>query len=269
MDTEIVVPFLKRIGVNDLPDHPLERLRILHRSMSMTVPYENLEILEGRGISLDAGALHEKVVSRRRGGYCYELNGVFAHVLEALGYRVERRLARVWATGHPAPPLTHMILRVTVEDRVYLCDVGFGVGTLREPVPWVLDASVRQEIDTFRLVATDNEETMLQGWVAERWKDLFSIIPCGVRVQDYIPANHYSSTHPDTFFTHAPMAALNRPCGRVTLRGRVFRIYGAGGMTERVLEDVDALLSVLATEFGLVGLDEGALRPRLAPLFLP
>lgn len=259
--------FLLRVGIDSLPEDPWARLLALHRAIPLTVPYENLEILEGRTISLDPAALHHKVVQRRRGGYCYELNGLFAEVLEALGFRVERLLARVWTNGHPAPPLTHMVLRVTVGQEAFLCDVGFGVGTLREPVPWRLDEVVRQDPDCVRLIAAECGETMLQGWVADRWKDLYSIIGWPLRPQDFLPANHYSSTHPDSFFTQAPMAALNTPGGRVTLRGRTFRRVTPEGTSELELDSFDELMEVVSTEFGLAGLDTDALRQRLAPLF--
>ena len=264
-----VAAFLERIGVTTLPGPELERLQTLHRAIGLTVPYENLAILEGRSISLEIPDLLEKVVGRRRGGYCYELNGVFAHLLETLGFEVERHLARVWSNGYPAPPLTHLVLGVTVAGKRYLCDVGFGGGTLREPVPWELNEAVTQGPDRFRLVAADHGETMLQSFVLQQWKDLYSILPCAVRPQDVIPANHYSSTHPDSFFTRFPMAALNTSDGRITLRGRLFRCYGAKGVQERELASVEDFLQVVSRDFGLGGLDCTALGARLSGLFAP
>lgn len=260
-------PFLKRIGIQSIPDSPLEGLQTLHRAMTRTVPFENLAILEGKTISLAPEAVYAKVVEAGRGGYCFELNSLLAEVLESLGYAVERRIGRVWANGAPAPPLTHMTLRVTVDNRSFLCDVGFGGGTLREPLVWETGAIVQQGPDCFRLEETDNGETMLSRLSGDVWKHLYSLLPCAMRNQDYIPANHYTSTHPDSYFTQAPVAALTTPDGRITLRGRFFRRVGVNGESERELANIGELVQVLSDEFGLPNLDVTTLASRLSVLF--
>lgn len=259
--------FLTRIGVQSLPETPLTRLQVLHRAMTQTVPFENLAILEGQIISLDPKAVFAKVVQRGRGGYCFELNTLLAEVLDFLGYKVERLLGRVWANGAASPPLTHMTLKVTVGNQSYLCDVGFGGGTLREPVPWDSREIVHQSPDSFRLEMTDNAETMLTRLTGDSWKNLYSLLPCGVRVQDYIPANHYTSTHPDSYFTQGPVAALTTEDGRITLRGRIVRRVGAHGEDEREVTTFEELIQILARDFGLVNLDVTTLKGRLAGLF--
>jgi len=259
--------FLTRIGLSSLPEAPLARLAALHRAMTHTVPFENLAILEGKRICLEPEAVWDKVVEKGRGGYCFELNALFARVLEGLDYRVERLIGRVWTTGIPTPPLTHMTLKVTAGGRPYLCDVGFGGGTLREPLPWEMDAVANQAPDAFRLAATDNGETMLARLTADGWQDQYSLLPCTLRPQDYLPANHYTSTHPASYFTRTPVAALSTEDGRITLRGRTFRRVGAQGAAERELADCRELLRVLDEEFGLRGLDAQAVECRLAGVF--
>lgn len=258
---------LNRIGLQSLPGQPLERLQALHRAMIRTIPFENLAILEGKNIRLEPEAIFAKVVEQCRGGYCFELNSLLASVLEALDYPVERLIGRVWANGAPAPPLTHMTLRVTVDGSAYLCDVGFGGGTLREPLPWDMGKSVQQSPDCFRLEEADNGETMLARLTGDSWNNVYSLLPCTMRAQDYIPANHYTSTHPDSYFTQAPVAALTTPDGRLTLRGRLFRRIGAGGETERELASFEELIRVLGDDFGLKNLDEETLESRLSHLF--
>ncbi|ABK99519.1 arylamine N-acetyltransferase family protein [Pelobacter propionicus] len=260
--------FLIRIGVQSLPESPLNRLQALHRAMTQTVPFENLAVLEGQKISLDPETLFTKIVERGRGGYCFELNTMLAEVLDFMGYKVERLLGRVWANGAASPPLTHMTLKVTVENQSYLCDVGFGGGTLREPLPWNTGAIVNQSSDSFRLDKTDNAETMLSRLTGDSWKNLYSLLPCVVRVQDYIPANHYTSTHPDSYFTQGPVAALTTEDGRITLRGRIFRSVGANREEERELATFDELIQVLSRDFGLDNLDVKNLKSRLSGLFL-
>lgn len=262
-----IASFLKRIGIQSLPDPPLERLQTLHRAMTRTVPFENLAILEGRVISLEPEAIYANVVEQGRGGYCFELNSLLASVLESLGYKVERLIGRVWANGALAPPLTHMTLRVTADNRAYLCEVGFGGGTLREPLPWQTGVVVPQPPDSFRLDTTDNGETMLSRLAGDSWKPLYSLLPCTMRSQDYIPANHYTSTHPDSYFTQAPVAALTTGDGRVTLRGRLFRRVGVDGETERELATFEELIQVLSEDFGLNNLLTAALESRLSVIF--
>lgn len=259
---------LQRIGVKALPDSPLKRLQTLHQAMTKTVPFENVAVLEGKTISLEPADIFAKVVEQGRGGYCYELNSLFADLLERLGYKVERLLGRVWVSGAAAPPLTHMALRVFVEDQPYLCDVGFGGGGIREPLPWVTGVITNQPPDSFRLDATDNGEILLSGLLREEWKPLYSLIPCPVRPQDYIPANHYTSTHPNSRFTQGLIAALSTDDGRKTINGRIFRKVGADGETERELATFDELVQVLADEFDLANLDVSSLQSRLASLFL-
>lgn len=259
--------FLHRIGLQSLPDSPMKRLQALHRAMTKTVPFENVAVLEGKCISLEPGDIFTKVVEQGRGGYCFELNGLLAHLLEEFGYKVERLLGRVWANGAPAPSLTHMTLRVFVEDRPYLCDVGFGGGTLREPLPWSPGEAAVQGPDSFRLDAADNGETMLSRLADGEWKNLYSLLPCPVRPQDYIPGNHYTSTHPNSYFTQSLVAALTTDSGRKTLRDRLFRTVGADGETERELTTFDAVVQVLDQEFGLKSLDLASLKSRLSHLF--
>lgn len=259
---------LRRIRVQSLPDSPLSRLQTLHSAMTKTVPFENVAVLEGKNISLEPSDIFAKVVGEGRGGYCFELNGLLAYLLERLGYKVERLLGRVWANGAPAPPLTHMTLRVFVEDQPYLCDVGFGGGTLREPLPWVVGAVAIQGPDRFRLDPADNGETMLSRLKDGECKNLYSLLPSPVCPQDYIPANHYTSTHPDSYFTKSLVAALATDGGRITLRDSFLRTVSAEGETERELTTFDEVVQVLDEKFGLRNLDLPSLESRLSHLFV-
>ncbi|WP_277058243.1 arylamine N-acetyltransferase family protein [Trichlorobacter lovleyi] len=259
--------FLKRIGITSLPDSPHSRLREIHRAMTQSVPFENLAILEGREIDLAPTALFIKVVEQGRGGYCFELNALLAEVCESLGYKVERLLGRVWSSGAPSPPLTHMALRVMVDHQYYLCDAGFGGGTLRDPLPWNFYAAVNQTPDSYRLEETDNQEVMLSRFTGSSWKNLYSVLPCPVQPQDFIPANHYTSTHPDSFFTQAPVAALTTAEGRITLRGRLFRRVEGTDECERELATFEDFINVLHVDFGLTGLNGALLERRLSGLF--
>src|SRR5207248_10791859 len=129
MDHETVVAYLNRVGVTTPAVSDAAGLRTLHRAHQLTVPFENLSIHLAEPISLDEPDLIDKIVRRRRGGFCYELNGAFALLLEALGARVSRVAARVYGeAGHLSPPFDHLALIVRPPDGrgPWLADVGVG-----------------------------------------------------------------------------------------------------------------------------------------------
>lgn len=121
--------YLARIGLTRRPAADLVGLRALQVAHLTHVPFENLDILAGRPISLEIAALETKIVGVRRGGFCYELNGLFASLLEALGFRVTRLAAEVWSRDDATwgPPFDHLVLRVDLHGP-WLVDVGFGDG---------------------------------------------------------------------------------------------------------------------------------------------
>ncbi|MBF5043766.1 arylamine N-acetyltransferase [Aggregicoccus sp. 17bor-14] len=243
--------YTRRIGYEGPLEPTLEVLTGLCAAHIRTVPFENLAIHEGARISLEPEALFHKVVLRRRGGYCFELNGLFSALLKALGFQVEHLLGRVWFSNPTAPVPTHQVSRVALGGERYLVDVGFGARVLRAPLPWRLDAPVAQGPDTFRLVRTDNDEVMLQSHEPEGWRNLYSLLPCTVRPQDYVPANHYTSTHPASSFVLNAVAALTTPEGRITFRNRELRRTTAAGTEVRELAHPAELAALLASEFGL------------------
>jgi N-hydroxyarylamine O-acetyltransferase len=246
-----VAAYAHRIGYEGPLAPTLEVLTGLCAAHIRTVPFENLAIHEGAPIDLEPDALFHKVVLRRRGGYCFELNGLFSALLKALGFQVEHLLGRVWVGSRVDPVPTHQASRVTVDGQPYLVDVGFGARVLRAPFPWRLEVPVVQGPDAFRLVGADNGEVMLQGREADGWMDLYSLLPCTVRPQDYRPANHYTSTHPSSGFVLNAVVALTTPDGRLTLRSRELRRTTAEGVETRELSGPAELAPLLASAFGL------------------
>lgn len=143
--------YLNRIGVDRLPRNAGAALRQLHRAHVTSIPFENLDVVLGRKISVDVADLEAKLVRHRRGGYCYEHNLLFAAALEQLGYQVELLVGRV----QPAKPgpRTHAVLRVEADARSWLADVGFGgPAQLLEPIPMTLTAPVAQDDWAYRIV---------------------------------------------------------------------------------------------------------------------
>jgi N-hydroxyarylamine O-acetyltransferase len=126
--------YLKRIGYDGPVQPDLASLRGIHRAHQLAVPFENLDVQLGRPVALDAEAGFDKIVRQRRGGWCYELNGVMGEALIAIGYRVTRLCAGVMREqGGDAQLGNHLCLLVQLEEP-WLVDVGFG-GSLLEPLP--------------------------------------------------------------------------------------------------------------------------------------
>jgi len=208
--------YLARLGLDAAPPVDAAGLAILQQAHLVAVPFENLDVWEGAPTPCDEGAAIAKIVERRRGGWCFELNGAFAVLLERLGFPVTRVAATV-LRGEPTPLPDHLTLVVAL-DRPYLVDVGFGVGTPRRPLP--LDGPGPHDggCSPFRLV-DDGGTTILERRRRRdgRWERCFRLDEFGVALDDLTPsAEHLRST--PNLFTEGPFAtrALDGGTARVT-----------------------------------------------------
>ena len=227
----------------------LATLNALHLAHATHIPFENIDVLLRRPIRLDLDSLHAKLVSDRRGGYCFEHNLLFAAVLEKIGFVVTRLAARV-RYGSTAPrPRTHMLLMVDLEGARWLVDVGFGAEGLLLPVP--LGAQrCSQFAWTYRVVEQQGT-LMLQSLRAAGWTDLYTFTLEPQLLPDYAMANHFVSTHPDSPFVRMLTAQLPTPAVRYILRGReLIEDRGAEVVTSTIAGEAD-LRAILADRFGL------------------
>jgi N-hydroxyarylamine O-acetyltransferase len=205
------------LGRLSLPrDATLEQI---HREHVVAIPFENLDPHRGVPVSLDPQALQDKLVTGRRGGYCFEHNLLLKAALEALGVRVEPMLARVrW--GSPAGttrPLTHLVLRVERDGELWHADVGYGNGTLLEPIPFGAGGPYEQAGWRFRVVE-ESDELVLQTESREEWRDVYAFSPQPVPQIDIELGNWFSCTHPSSrFVTGLMVARQHRDGTRVTL----------------------------------------------------
>lgn len=190
--------YLARIG---LPTEPTPSLAQLHRAHVTRIPFENLDPLVGLAVSLAPDAVAAKLVHGGRGGYCFEHNVLFMHALEALGARVEPMLARVrnGRRREPAPPLTHLLLRVRHAGEVWHADVGFGGGGLLEPIPFGPGGPYEQSGWRLRVVQ-EGAALVLQTDAEDGWNDLYAFLPEPVPAADIELGNWYTSTHPQSRF---------------------------------------------------------------------
>jgi len=244
VDREQVGRYLARIGAARPCEPDLEGLRALQYAHLRTVPFENLSIHLDEPIVLEEGSLYEKIVQRRRGGFCYELNGLFAALLRDLGYEVTLLAGRVRGSdGVLGIPYDHLTLRVDL-DEPWLADVGFGHFT---DGPLRLNARTPQHDPASVYRIADNGD-FLEVHAAE---DSLLIDPRPAELADFTAACWWHRTSPDSHFTRSPVCSLRTATGRVTLSGAKLITAGNGTRTETVLPDEESVLAAYRDHFGL------------------
>jgi len=244
-----------RLGCEPPPAPDLATLESLHLAHAAAIPFCNLEVRLRKPVPLDLPSLQERLVDRRRGGYCFEQNTLFAGVLRELGFRVETLEARVRPPDAPAPlPRTHMLLRVELPEGTYLADVGFGGDGPLAPVPF--DGTVSEQPgDSFRIVREGSGPFVLQRLAAGVWTGLYAFLPTPALPADYQVAHHYTSTHPRSPFVNTLTVQRSTPEARRYLRGRSYIVRRGEAVETREVEAGEAA-ELLRTVFGLAVEDE-------------
>ncbi|MDT5324690.1 MAG: arylamine N-acetyltransferase [Mycobacterium sp.] len=263
--------YLDRVEYGGSTDPTLDTLHGLVAAHNRSIPFENLDPLTGVPVDdLGPAALTDKLVHRRRGGYCYEHNGLIGFVLEALGFDVERLAGRVvWMKEPDAPlsALTHNVLSVTIPgvDGPFLVDVGFGGQTLSSPLRLEAGPVQSTRHEPYRLVAKGDGLT-LEAQVRDEWQPLYQFTTRPQPRIDLEAGSWYVSTHPGSYFVTGLTASLVTDDERWNLRGRNLAIH-RDGRTERIRFDTAAeVLDALTDRFGIdlddLG-DRGAVEARV------
>jgi N-hydroxyarylamine O-acetyltransferase len=248
MDHETVVAYLDRVGVTAPAACDAAGLRTLHRAHQRTVPFENLSIHLAEPISLAEHDLIDKIVRRRRGGFCYELNGAFALLLEALGAQVSRVAARVYGEAGLGPPFDHLALIVRAADGSgpWLADVGFGS---HSDYPLLAEARDDQDDPAGRFVLADADSGDVD--VLKDGEPQYRIEPRERSLADCVPTCWWQQTSPLSHFTRSTICSRLTPDGRVSISGRTLIQTRDGTRTERRLEGDDDLLAAYRDHFGI------------------
>jgi N-hydroxyarylamine O-acetyltransferase len=251
--------YFERVGYTGSRASSVDTLTALHLAHATTIPFENLDILLGRGIRLDLESLQRKLITDRRGGYCFEQNLLFGTVLEALGFDVTLLSARVRYGATVVRPRTHMLLLVATAGHRWLADVGFGGEGLLEPVRLATGVESRQHRWTYRIVE-EGRHYVLQTRRSAGWIDMYAFTLEPHERVDYEVANHFTSTYPTSPFRAMPIVQRPTPDARYILRDRELTTDTSEGVTTRIIEDAE-LLDVLRQTFG-IELPEGTSFPR-------
>jgi len=236
--------YFSRIGFHGAASADFVTLKRLMRCQLFSVPFENLDVQQGRVVSLVPEEIYRKIVDRYRGGYCYEVNGLFAMALEALGIPYQFVAARPM-TYSVRRPKTHMAIVVTIEGEQWLFDLGFGSYGIREPLNlnWV-DKEIRQDYETFKLTINPERDYLLQSLSDGAWKNLYEFNLCPQEWVDFEPANYLNSTHPDSIFVRSLMVVMQNSSGKDLLIGDRFKSVSEGSSTGWTVrrEDIPELL---------------------------
>jgi len=215
--------YFRRIGYDGPRTPTLETLRALHWLQPMALPFENLDPWTGKVPALDVEGLQAKMIAGRRGGYCFEMNGLFQAVLEALGFTLTPLIGRVvWnrPNGLPTPNRSHMGLRVELPEGVFLADAAFGGNTMTGPVRLEPDLEQDTPHGKVRLIPHAH------GYAVEHlvgpgdWRATYLL---GLEPQvaaDFEMSNWWTATHPSSIFLNNLVITAVKPDGRVMLVNR-------------------------------------------------
>ena len=242
--------FFQRIGYRGDARADAATLAEMMRCQLFTVPFENLDVQAGKVVSLVPEEIVEKIIDRKRGGYCYEVNGLFSMALQALG--IPFRFIAARPMFYPARrPKTHMAIIATIEGEDWLCDLGFGSYGIRAPMRLgLLDVEVPQDADTFMLSRAENGEYLLQARSGGKWLNQYGFDLSPQEWIDFEPANYLNSTHPGAIFVQKTLVVLHNEFGRDILIGRNLKTVMNGKVEERVL-DQEEFTGVMRSRFGL------------------
>ncbi|MCO5207205.1 MAG: arylamine N-acetyltransferase [Anaerolineae bacterium] len=254
--------YLGRIGFSGSLEPTADTLRQLHRAHMLTVPFENLDISLGNRIELDLPLLYEKIVTRRRGGFCYELNGLFAWLLCELGYDVVLLSARVFSSGSFNAEFDHLLLLVDTGEQL-IADIGFGDSFI-EPLGFTQigrDTSGR----SYRFIEADSNWILQQQQPLAAWQTQYKFTLRPRQLADFRPMCHYHQTSPHSGFTRKSICSLTLPDGRVSLSANQLIVTKTGQRHEQTIPDTTAYRVVLQQHFGVELDDEIDLTVLLYP----
>jgi N-hydroxyarylamine O-acetyltransferase len=242
--------YFDRINWRGGTDPTFETLAGLLRAHVLQIPFENFDVLLGRGVRLDLDSIQSKLIDARRGGYCFEHATLFGAVLEQLGFETSRHTARV-VLFEPvtAAARAHMFLTVRLPEGTFVADPGFGLFTSRVPIPLVDGAKARGDYETHWMVR-DGERWILRAQLGDEPIDAWVTTLEEDNPVDFEMGSHFTATHPASPFVNRIMISALTEEGRVTLMNRDAKIWQANRANPVKLADRSALREFLIKYFG-------------------
>jgi len=242
--------YLNRINFQGEIQLNLEGIKKLMQSQIFSVPFENIDVQSGKPISLLGDDIVNQIVNKNRGGYCYQINGIFSLMLQEIG--LPHYYIGVRPLVNPAPNAkTHLAIIATIENEEYLIDLGFGGNSIREPLKLSeIGTEIQHGSDTFTLVKTEEDEYLLQIQTGQEWTNLYSFDLTPQRWIDFKPANYFNYSHPESVFTQKLIVVLQNPLGKKILSKNSLKSV-VNGIAEIITFEDDQLDTILETEFNL------------------
>ncbi|MVM33850.1 acetyltransferase [Spirosoma sp. HMF4905] len=245
--------YLKRIGYVGWPDICLASLQTLHYQHLLAIPLENLAIHAGIPIRLSVDALFEKIVTQRRGGICYELNGLFYELLLELGFTVKRVSGRTYTAGIGFnPEFDHLALIVQINEIDYLVDIGLGRRFPLYPLRLIVDSVQEDHTGCYRITQPAYGSFMLsQRTEAGLWENVYQFTLTPQELSAFDAMCHYHQTSPASFFTRNKVCTLITEEGRITLTDHSLKRTKNGQTYEQLVTSPKVFDQLLTDYFGM------------------
>lgn len=245
--------YLERIGMTSADvSHTYEFLKALQQNHICTVPYENLDILNGKPIDLSKEALFDKIVTKHRGGYCFELNGAIMHLLRELGFESKSYFGRFLKGETDIPVRRHRVIVTACEKKRYVMEVGIGIEAPR--VPLLLEEGIEQKCGNASFCFTKDA---FLGWVLNEkingeYKPYYAFTEEEQLDIDFIQPSFYCEKHPQSPFNKSPMVAIKTPNGRRAVNDHDYKVFESDALIHIEENVTDArLYEILKTDFGI------------------
>lgn len=230
--------FLERIGLS--ADTKItknyEFLKLIQYNSVLNIAYENLDILDKKPLKLDAHSLFEKIVTNKRGGYCFEVNALLSWFFKENGFEVKDYFARFLRGEKEIPMRRHRILTVKCDDGVYFCDIGIGQTAPRYPVK-LEEGLVQEQFGESYKFEKDERGCVLYDLHKGAWREFISFTEDIAYEIDFVQPSFYCEAHADSVFNKAPMIAIKTSDGRKTIDGRTYKVF-AGDTLLHIEEDI-------------------------------
>ena len=245
--------YLERIGMTpEDVSHTYEFLKALQQNHICSVPYENLDILNGKPIDLSKEALFEKIVTKHRGGYCFELNGAVMHLLRELGFETKSYFGRFLKGEKDIPVRRHRVIVTECDGKRYVVEVGIGIEAPRAPL--LLEEGTPQVCSNGTFCFTKDD---FLGWVLNekmdgKWMPYYAFTEEEQLDIDFIQPSFYCEKHPASPFNKSPMVAIKTPNGRRAINDHDYKVFENGELVHIEENITDTrLYQILKTDFGI------------------
>lgn len=244
--------YFERINYSGSTGPTEETLNGIHICHTLNVPFENLDVFYGKPPLLDEVSLYNKIVKNSRGGYCFEMNGIFSIALKSMGFNVTDLLARVSIDGINYSPKAHQVILVETENKKWLIDVGFGNDGILAPLLLVEDTDQKQFAHVYRIMKEPRfGGYLLQKKAGDIYNSMYAFTMDECYPDDFVMSNHYTATFPESFFKMMRMCTMPTKEGRITLTDTHFKVVENEEVTENEIKNEEEFNRYLKKYFSL------------------